>query len=234
MSEAFPWRTWRMGELGELGELRELGGNGDRRRAAERQAELRAQLEEAHKQARREGWQSGFEAGREEGLAQGLEEGRRAGAEETDRLRRELLQPLGGLAQEFSDALARLDEEMVTDIAELALAVGRQLASDALEARPQQVAELVRTLLGEEPMFNGGSRLWLHPDDLPLVETELERELTASGWQVRPDPRLIRGGCRVTGPSGELDASLETRWQQLQERVRRQVRGATGGGEDQP
>lgn len=217
MSEVFPWRPWLMDEL---------GSDSERHRAAERRAELRAHLEEAHESARREGWQAGFDAGREEGLAQALEDGRRAGAEESERQLRELLQPLAGLAQNFSDALARLDEQIAANLAELALAVGRQLAGDALEARPQQVVELVRTLLREEPMFNGGSRLWLHPKDLPLVETELERELAASGWQAKPDPRLSRGGCRVTGPSGELDASLESRWQQLLERVR--------GAEDQP
>jgi len=227
MSDAYSWRRWRMDEL---------GGDADagQRRAARFEAELRALREEAREQARREGWQSGFDSGREEGLAQGLEEGRLAAAEESERQRRELLEPLAGLAGEFSGALARLDEEMAADLAELALAVGGQLAGEALEAHPQQVAELVRTLLREEPTFNGGSRLWLHPQDLPLVEAELERELAASGWQARPDPRLSRGGCRVTGPSGELDASRETRWQQLQERVRRQVRGTPGGGEDLP
>lgn len=217
MSDAFTWRPWRMGEL---------NGDGERpRRIAERRAELRAQMEEAREQARREGWQAGFDAGREEGLARGLEEGRSAAAEESDRQRRELLQPLAGLARNFSDALARLDEEVAVDLTELALAVGRQLAGDSLEARPQQVVELVRTLLREEPTFNGGSRLWLHPEDLPLVEAELERELAASGWQSRPDPRLSRGGCRVTGPSGELDASREILWQQLAARVRAAAEG---------
>ncbi|MCX2780122.1 flagellar assembly protein FliH [Microbulbifer thermotolerans] len=222
MSEAISWRAWRMGEL---------DGENERERAAERRAELRAQLEAVREEARREGWQAGFDAGREEGLAKGLEEGRRAGEAESERQRRELLQPLAGLAQAFSDALARRDEEIAADLAELAVAVGRQLAGDALEARPQQVVEVVRHLMREEPLFNGGSRLWLHPQDLPLVEAELERELAASGWQTRPDPRLSRGGCRVTGPSGELDASLETRWQQLQERVYKHLRGTADRGE---
>lgn len=92
--------------------------------------------------------------------------------------------------------------------------------------------EVIRNLLREEPLFNGGSRLWLNPDDLPLVEAELERELAASGWQTRPDPRLSRGGCRVTGPSGELDASIETRWRQLQEQVHRRFRAAHAGAEE--
>ncbi|MCX2783472.1 flagellar assembly protein FliH [Microbulbifer thermotolerans] len=222
MSDALSWRAWRMGEL---------DGEAERRRAAERRAELRARLETAREQARREGWQAGFDAGHKEGLAKGLEEGRRAGEAESERQRRELLQPLAGLAQAFSDALARHDEEIAADLAAMALAVGRQLAGEALEARPQQVVEVVRHLMREEPLFNGGSRLWLHPQDLPLVEAELERELAASGWQTRPDPRLSRGGCRVTGPSGELDASLETRWQQLQEGVYKRLRGTADRGE---
>lgn len=236
MSKALSWRTWQMDEL---------GSDADRQRILAHRAKLKTEvanlqvqlvalqsrLQELREQAQREGWQAGYEAGHQEGLAKGLEEGRRSAEEENQRLRRELLEPLKGLAGEFNDALAQLDEEMAADLTELALTVGRQLAGEALEAQPQQVAALVRTLLREEPLFNGGSRLWLHPEDLQLVEDELKNELSVRGWQVRPDPRLSRGGCRVTGPAGELDATFETRWNQLRERVYRRFRKREADGE---
>ena len=216
MSEA-TWRPWRMDEL-----------NGERSADAEAQstaeAELQALRVEVREQARREGWQAGFEAGREEGLASGLEEGRRSGEEENQRYRREILHPLAGLAQGFSDALAQLDEAVADELVDLALATGRQLAGVALRQRPEQVRELVCELLREELPSSGPSSLWLHPDDLPLVEQELARELDAAGWQLRPDPQLARGDCRVTSAAGELDASREIRWQQLLERLQRTPR----------
>lgn len=199
------------------GDRRDSGPAGEHRR----EAELEALREEARERARGEGWQAGFDAGRAEGHARGLEEGRRAGEEEGERRRRELLEPLAGLAQDFSDALSRLDDAIAADLVDLALATGRQLAGDALRERPEQILELVRALLREEPLFSDRPRLWLHPGDLPLVEEELGSEFAAAGWQLCPDPRLRRGGCRVNGTAGELDASWETRWQALLEGVRR-------------
>ncbi|MGL6159392.1 flagellar assembly protein FliH [Microbulbifer sp.] len=207
------WRRWSMGELS--------GGHDGGLAVDRRETELEALREETRERARLEGWEAGFQAGREEGLARGFEEGRRAGEEESARRRRELLEPLAGLAQGFSEALSRLDEEIAADLVDLALATGRQLAGDALREHPEQILDLVRALLREEPLLGDGPRLWLHPEDLSLAEAELGRELAAAGWKLCPDPRLRRGGCRVSGAAGELDASWENRWQELREQVRR-------------
>lgn len=216
MSDA-AWRRWRMDEL---------NGDAGRRAETERAAQLQAAFDAAREQARREGWQAGFEAGREEGLASGREEGLRNGDAESERQRRELLAPLAELAGNFSSALATVDETVADNLVELALATGRQLAGDALQQQPEQVRELVRALLREEPLHSGRTHLWLHPDDRPLVEAELAGELAAAGWELRPDPQLERGGCRVTSSAGELDASRATRWQQLLEQLAKTA-GAT-------
>lgn len=213
MSEA-AWRRWQMDELN--------GDAAQRARAeSEYAAKLQAACDAAREQARREGWQAGFEAGREEGLASGLEEGLRNGEAEAARERRELLAPLADLCRTFSNALTEMDEKIADNLVELALATGRQLAGDALQQRPQQVRELVRTLLREEPLHSGRAQLWLHPEDHPLVKTELASELESAGWELRADAQLQRGDCRVTSSAGEMDASRATRWQQLLEQLSR-------------
>ena len=101
---------------------------------------------------------------------------------------------------------------------------GEQLAGEALAAKPEQVLALVRELLHQEPQLGAHPRLWLHPDDLALVEEHLAVELTTAGWQARVDPDLQRGGCRVTGDAGERDASRACRWDMLLAKLRRQPR----------
>ena len=224
--------------MGELDSARDPGAarpaavDAEQRKAFQHQAELQALRNEGREEARREGHREGFEAGRQEGHAQGLEEGRRAGEHETARQRREALAPLADLVEEFRRALADLDHAIAEDLVDLALATGRQLAGDALREEPAEILNLVRTLIHEEPALNGKTRLWLHPDDLALVEQELHAEFHAAGWKLHPDDQLSRGGCRVTSPSGELDATLESRWENLAARVRRRSRRPQAGGDD--
>ena len=225
------WRRWRMGELDSArdpGAARPAAVDAEQRKAFQHQAELQALRNKAREEARREGHREGFEAGRQEGHALGLEEGRRAGEHETARQRQEALAPLADLVDEFRRALADLDHAIAEDLVDLALATGRQLAGDALREEPAEILNLVRTLIHEEPALNGKTRLWLHPDDLALVEQELHAEFHAAGWKLHPDDQLSRGGCRVTSPSGELDATLES----LAARVRRRSRRPQAGGDD--
>lgn len=222
-----PWRRWQMGEL-ETARARPEGerqqasaAQAAKRQQARRQAELDALREKIIQEAREEGYQAGFEQGRHEGQAQGLQEGRSQAEEELEKRTRESLAPLTPLAEQFSEALAALDESIADELVELALATGRQLAGEALKSRPRQVLELVRALLHTEPPLTGQQRLWLHPLDHKLVEQHLGEELAAAGWTLQPDDQLSRGGCRVTSASGELDATWESRWKSVKAQVRR-------------
>ncbi|KAF0804075.1 flagellar assembly protein FliH [Alcanivorax xiamenensis] len=187
-------------------------------------SELNALRRQVRDQAYQEGRQAGFEAGQEQGYTQGLEQGRHDGEQQAREQAAASLAPLAELATQFQNAIQTLDRQIADDLVDLALAVGKQLAGEALTARPEQVLALVRELLHQEPQLGADPRLWLHPDDLVLVEEHLATELTAAGWQVRVDPDLQRGGCRVTGDAGERDASRACRWDMLLAKLRRQPR----------
>ncbi|MFD2437126.1 FliH/SctL family protein [Modicisalibacter luteus] len=89
----------------------------------------------------------------------------------------------------------------------------------------------MRELLHAEPALSGRPRLWLHPADLTLVKGHLGAEFEAAGWQLQPDDTISRGGCRATSSSGELDATLESRWESITQQVRR--RHKDGQNEEQ-
>ncbi|RTR04403.1 flagellar assembly protein FliH [Halomonas nitroreducens] len=223
-----PWRRWQMGELRTPRRESDAASSAedDARQASQREARRQQEAfdalrEQAHRVAYEEGLRQGREAGHAEGLAQGLEDGRRQAEQELERRLEETVSPLLPLAQHFGEAIEALDGAVADDLVELALATGRQLAGEALKARPRQVLELVRALLHTEPPLVGQQRLWLHPLDHRLVTKTLGEELEAAGWTLQPDDQLSRGGCRVTSASGELDATWETRWQAIQDQVRK-------------
>ena len=222
-----PWRRWQMDALAPL-RRQATAPPGDaqaretaRRQEQRRQAEIDTLREKARQTARDEGHREGVEAGRAEGYAKGLEEGREDARRELDEQLKQTLAPLQPLAEQFQQALARLDEQVAAELVELALATGRQLAGEALKSRPRQVLELVRALLHTEPAMNGKPRLWLHPLDHKLVTQHLSQELEAAGWVLQPDAQIHRGGCRVSGASGERDATWETRWDAVRAQIRR-------------
>ena len=212
-----------MGELAEAavpGPAHDKHGAADDR-AFQQQSELRAMREKTRAAAHQEGYTAGFAEGREKGYAEGLRASREAGERELAERRRELVEPLVALVNGLREALEQLDTDIGDSLADVALVAGRQLAGDALQAKPEQIRTLIRELLREEPLFSGQPCLRLHPDDLALVDTQLADELGATGWKVQVDATLERGGCRVTGPEGELSATREVRWQALLARARR-------------
>ncbi len=130
-------------------------------------------------------------------------------------MRQEAAQLLA-LAQALPAALRSAERELAGSVLALALDLGRQLAGAALKVDPDCVLAVVRDLLGSEPELSGAPRLLLHPDDAALVREQLGEELRQAGWSLQADAAITRGGCLVKSASGELDASVETRWQRVE------------------
>ncbi|MGM0614023.1 MAG: flagellar assembly protein FliH [Pseudomonadota bacterium] len=223
------WRRWKMDELAkpvQRSKEPESPAAIHRRKVAAAQKaaeEARQREEQARKaeyqkirqQAEQEGYQAGFKRGQQEGHAEGLEAGQQEAKQALEQQISQTLTPLAHLAKQFDDALARLDESLADDLVKLALLTGRQLAGEALEAKPEEILRLVRQLLHTEPPLVGQQRLWLNPEDHALVSQHLADELNAANWKLQPDDQLARGGCRVTSAQGELDATFESRWQAI-------------------
>ncbi|TDX30984.1 flagellar assembly protein FliH [Modicisalibacter xianhensis] len=220
------WRRWEMDELGtperEQRRQRERSRQeAIRQQLFKRNVELEALREKARQEAYDAAYKAGFEEGRQAGYEKGLEEGRVAGEQELQRQTQQALTPLLPLAEGYREALDALDDEVAERLVDLALTTGRQLAGEALDAHPEVILDIVRELLHAEPSLSGRPRLWLHPADLTLVKGHLGAEFDAAGWQLQPDDTISRGGCRATSASGELDATLESRWESISRQVRR-------------
>ena len=229
------WRRWQMDELATTASDRASDGevptaHQRKVQAAQKAAELARQREESERQelydrlrqqAEDAGYKAGLEQGHKEGLNRGLAEATEQAQAELQEHIRLTVTPLKTLAKQFSDALERIDDTIAHDLVELALATGKQLATDALQETPEQILAIVRELLHTEPPLVGQQRLWLNPNDHALVEEHLGNELRAANWKLQPDDQLARGGCRVTSAQGEIDATFESRWHAIQAQSRK-------------
>ncbi|MGR4869630.1 flagellar assembly protein FliH [Variovorax sp. LARHSF232] len=158
-------------------------------------------------EGRREGWTQGHADGLAAGRTEGLAEGLALASAQAEQLRE--------LARTWPEALRRAQDEVGDAVLALALDVARQVIHQSLRAEPGWLLPLVQELLGAEPALQGEPRLLLHPQDIALVKNSLGNELEAAGWQLRADESLARGGCRVQCAAGEIDATLETRWERV-------------------
>ncbi|MCK0744931.1 flagellar assembly protein FliH [Chromohalobacter nigrandesensis] len=233
------WRPWHMEELprGDGGDQFDRAQRFEQRRRQQRQRlieERQALHDKTRESAYREGYDAGFEEGRQAGYEQGLQEGREAGEQEAKRQLDAALAPLGQLAGEFRTALDTIDTQLADQLVELAMLTGKHLADEALDATPEHVVTLVRQLLHEEPVLDGPCQVWLHPDDLALVNEHVGNELETAQWTLHEDATLQRGGCRAESATGGLDATLETRWQAaLNQRRQRHVAPSPATGQQE-
>jgi len=164
-------------------------------------AEPTQTVEQIQAQARSEGYGSGH--------AEGVEAGRReALAQMTPRIAR-LEELIAGLSTD----LTRIDGELAADVVQLALTVARKMVGAALQARPEIVQTCVEEALRQMAHNYGPVHLTCHPDDAELVRDVLKASARTPGWSLKEDPTVSRGGCRLETNAGEVDATVETRWQ---------------------
>jgi flagellar assembly protein FliH len=140
------------------------------------------------------------------------EEGRRAGLAAGRETLRQDAQRLAQMAEGVERALRDFAEELAGPVVDLAFVIARQLVQRELEAQPQAIVPIVRDAIAALAHTVQGARLLLNPADVPAVRDGMGEDLSRLQWRIVEDERIAQGGCRISMPSGELDATLEARW----------------------
>lgn len=138
----------------------------------------------------------GFEAGRAEGFASGQSEVRR------------LVAQFEGIVDNLARPLAKLEDEVVAALSQLAVQVAGTLIGRAYEDDPVLLADLIREALDAVGPGQREVEVRLHPDDIgalaPVLPLMPDARLTA-------DTTLARGDVRVNAESVRIDGTRETR-----------------------
>lgn len=165
-----------------------------------------AEIESIQKQAYTEGHDRGYREGYEKGLAKGETEVREQG------------ETFQKLIQTLDMPFEELDEQVIEQTAQLAIAVARQIIRRELHADPGQVVAVVRDALKALPVVTRKIRVFLHPDDAVLVREVLslhDDDDDSQTWRIIEDPLLSRGGCKINSENSTIDATVEMRLQRV-------------------
>lgn len=151
------------------------------------------EIEAIQQQAHDEGYQAGLQAGREQAVAE--------------------VQRMQELVARMSDWLTGAERELAEEVLDLSLTIARQVVRDELHADRTVLMAGIREVLAALPAVRSPARMLLNPDDLVLLQSDLQVELPEDVWRLVPDPSLPAGGCRIETPASSVDISLATRWQ---------------------
>ena len=147
------------------------------------------------------------DAARAEGYAEGLAAGQAKIKQASAQIRQ--------LAESFDTTLDNLDFQLADMVLELALDVARQVIAGELAVRPQHILDVVNQALKLMAESSRGARLLLNPEDAALVRPHLDQVRDKNRLRIVEDVRIVRGGCLIETPQGDLDATLVSRWRQV-------------------
>lgn len=179
-------------------------------------------IEALQQQAQEEGYKAGFE----EGHKAGFEAGQQAGQKDIQQQIAYLQQILGSLEQPLSD----LDQQIEQDLVNLAITMTRQLLRRELKQEPEHVIGAMRAALQALPISDRKLRIYVHPDDLTIIQKGLSMDGEDSSRQWIEDPLMTRGGVRLETADTTVDATVEARLNSVISKLLGEERGESDGG----
>jgi flagellar assembly protein FliH len=81
------------------------------------------------------------------------------------------------------------------------------------------VVPVIREALAAVAQSRADMTIVLNPQDAENAQSELARILAAHALRLSTDASITRGGARLESPAGNVDATLETRWQRVREAI---------------
>lgn len=183
------------------------------------QAELARLRQQAEQQGRLEGQKRGLEEGKQQGYDVGFSEGQQAGfaAGQRESLAQQQAsgERLNQIIMAFSATLDNLHNVMPSRLVQHALAATRALLGQNVRCDDTVLLATIKQLLKQDALLDGNIQLLVSPEDTDRVKQHFGDALSAQGWELREDQQMSPGGCRITSATGEFDATLESRWQEL-------------------
>lgn len=179
----------------------------DTRSAFERWEGLEAVPAPDPAETERQRIEEAFGIAREQGYAAGLAQAKDETISQAARFK--------ALAESFGAAMDSLDFRLSDQVLNLALDVARQIVAGELAARPERILDVINLALRQMVETTREARLLLNPEDAAIIRPLLNEALDKSRLRIVEDVRIVRGGCLIETPQGDLDATLQARWRQV-------------------
>ncbi len=180
-----------------------------------REAAIQTGHDEGYEAGHAKGHKIGHAAGQQQGYKEGFDQGQREGRDQGMEQIRQAQQTLDDLITSCAASLTTIEEDMGQAMIRLAVHIAQQVVHSTVQTQPEKLLDLIRDVVTLEAEPDTPIQLSVHPDDLPLVQDSIDSNPERSAWRAVADDGITQGGCHISTPLGDIDATLETRWQRV-------------------
>lgn len=154
-----------------------------------------------------------YEDGLKEGLRRGIEQARAEAAQAQQQAQAQAAQRVAQVVEATTQALAQVQQVFAERVARLALEIARSATGAAIEMDLNLIGPAIQKAL--DALIDEGLKpvIRLHPTDLEHFGSALQALLERHQATLVADPQVQRGGCLIDTPTGRVDATVATRWQ---------------------
>lgn len=145
-----------------------------------------------------------------EGMQQGIEDGKKAGMAELQARAEQLV----GIMHVLDKPLQELDKDVEKQLIGLTIRLTRMLLKKECSTEDQHIQGVIHEALDFLPIQSRHIQVRLNPADIALLR-DGGVDLEAQDWSCIEDPDVSQGGCLVESDQSHIDATVETRLQQL-------------------
>jgi flagellar assembly protein FliH len=172
-------------------------------------------IEQMHLREKETAFDSGFKKGHETGYEEGLNKGLGEA--------RDVLERFDRAIKDAVNQRAGLLEEAKQHVLDLVVKISRKVTCDAVRIDQDATAAMITGVINQL-IDKSKIKVKVHPDQLPLVEQNIDRFLSGSSaikqLSVEGDSRVRFGGCFIETPTGDIDARLESQFDVIDEVLR--------------
>lgn len=145
-----------------------------------------------------------------EAMAQGIEDGKKAGMAELQARAEQLV----AIMRVLDKPLQQLDKEVENQLIGLTIRLTRMLLKKECSSDAGHIQGVIHEALDFLPIQSRHIQVRLNPADIALL-SEAGVDVKTQDWVCIEDPDVSQGGCLVESDQSHIDASVETRLQQL-------------------
>jgi len=167
---------------------------------------IRPQTVEEIEALQKQAYDEAVKAGHTEGIKQGLQE--------MTNKARQLQKAFNFLQQPLNE----LDKQVEQQLTELAILLAEQLLQKESKLDAQHIQNLVHNSLEYLPVKSRDIQVRLNADDIALLN-QAEIDTNEQSWNCVADNSVTPGGCIIESAASHIDATVETRVQQLVDQI---------------
>lgn len=151
---------------------------------------------------------------KEEARQAGWQEGIHASESEAEKIRDQAR----GVLQQAQEVYRKTLNKMESEIVDLAVDIAERVVMAQLSVEPQTVMQIAREAV---EIVKNRPVVTIYVNDADLIILENGRVLLLQGLPPKVELHLLvdnavqPGGCRIETDQGQVDATLETRWQEV-------------------